>query len=180
MKTWATALLTGACVFGLLAMGTPAWAEDDEAPPAQEKPSAPAEQDIPGAPRAKETALGGFQFSDPPFILPNNGEHITVVRTIAKDLGRTCGVIEGYGWSLKPDDQERLDAMNAKLMNVFRQTGRTVREVKVKSVQNSDVLVYTADSAARKMTVLWALSASGQGVMLIMCDNGGGGKSKNK
>jgi hypothetical protein len=132
-----------------------AWAADKPTPKSQ----APAAAAAPAMPRAEGSALAGLGFGDKPFRLTDDGTFSGFMKQVAKDINRTCGPLEAFGWELKVDDQKRVDGLTNSVIGSLREGKYQVKAVTAKSVPaNNNVVLYTADRTERHLVILMSLS----------------------
>ncbi|CAK0773372.1 putative Secreted protein [uncultured Gammaproteobacteria bacterium] len=181
MRERVIAVLLGVIIAGLSVSGgdSAAWGQD--AAPLSPGASAPApggagtgQRAAPGSAgneRAEGSPLAGFSFGDKPFLLPDDGgAYFEFMQKVGRDVGRGCRSLESYGWIIKGEGQKRVDGLIGSGNAALRKIGFKLKEVKPKSVQSDDIMVFTATAKERRLLVAWG--AIREGLILLICDSG--------
>jgi hypothetical protein len=118
-------------------------------------------------PRAAESPLAGLVFDDKPIALPLARNFQVAMTTVGKELQRSCGTIESYGWRLGAGEQQRANQIFASTVERLRGLGYAIQSQSPASVA-SDVTVFSAERKNKNLLFMW--SAGELGLVLLVCD----------
>lgn len=161
--------IAAALALGTLCLTTAApggaWAAGDKTG----TPQTTAPQTSPGSPLAK------VAFPEPPFPLSDDSTYSAFMADAAKEIGRSCGKVESYGWEFKGADadtlQARVNAVFTGTMMNFRKVGYTIDEAKDIKMPDPEMVAFTA--AKEKLTLLLVWAPLPDSTMLLLCDASG-------
>jgi hypothetical protein len=124
---------------------------------------------------AEGSALAGLGFRVKPMILTDDGTFRDLMTRVAKDIHRSCGTLESFGWGFKGDEQTKVDGLTGALSSSLVKANFKVKPVTTKVANNPNVVISTADRTERRLLILWALSpprSSGDltQLVLLICD----------
>jgi len=127
-------------------------------------------------PRAASSSISGINFADAPRQLPIDTRFSEAIQTVAFDLDLTCRQIEAYGWTMKQNEQDRVDGIFTNAATDLAAQGYIVKPQNPASAAE-DITVYTAtraNNAQDHLLMMW--SAGEAGLLLLMCDAKGSGE----
>ncbi|CAK0754399.1 hypothetical protein CCP1ISM_5770001 [Azospirillaceae bacterium] len=95
--------------------------------------------------------------------------------TAARDVNRSCGPLEAFGWEVQPADQKRVDGLHDSLLGALRKVGFKVAPTRLRSFHSEDLVAYTADKSDRRVLLVWSLSPASKPdqmsqMVLLICD----------
>ena len=127
-------------------------------------------------PRAASSSVSNITFADAPKRLPIDTRFSQAIQTVAFNLSLACRQIEAYGWTLKPSEQSRVDAIFTDAATQLANYGYVVKPQNPVSAAE-DITVYTATRPnAPNDHILFMWSAGDAGLLLLMCDAKGSGE----
>lgn len=116
------------------------------------------------------STVSGVTFAEPAASLPIDTRFSQSIQTVAFDLGLTCGQIEALGWSMRANDQARVDNLFTNTAVELNRLGYTVTP-QDPAAAAEDITVYTATARDDKRShKLFVWSAGDAGLLLLMCD----------
>lgn len=111
--------------------------------------------------------VSGVVFQDAPSLLPVDTRFSQAVQTVAIDLGLVCEQVESYGWTITPDQQDRVNTIFTQTAEELARLGYHVTPQSPSSAA-ADITVYTASRADKNVIFMW--SAGTTGLLLLTCD----------
>jgi len=115
---------------------------------------------------ANMSHLTGFVFEDRPLLLPLERNFQVAMLSASSELGRSCGKMEAYAWSLDPSEQDRVNNIFKSTVDRLKTMGYNVEAHTLKST-SSDISVFTADLGNKFFVFLW--SAGEYGLVMTLC-----------
>ena len=119
-------------------------------------------------PLAARSPLVGFAFDDKPLTLPTQRNFQMAMLTASSELGRSCGVIEAYGWRMNDAEQKRVNQIFSSTVDRLRDLGYAV-EPQMPPSLSQDVTLFAADRADRHFLFMW--SAGEIGLVMTLCES---------
>ena len=131
---------------------------------------------------AKSSPLAKITFSEPPYVLDDDGTFAGTMERIGKEVSRPCGAVENYAWEFRETDagkqQQHAMAVYEATMKALEQAGYKVAEKRVRAIPDPETLVFTADRKDTMITLLW--SPVKDAAILLICDSSAGAKPGKK
>jgi len=125
---------------------------------------------------AKGSPSAKVFFGEPALVLDDDGTYADAMKRVAKDLSQSCGTIEAFGWEYNEpelaDRQQHASKVFDSTMQAFVQAGYKLVERKVRAIPDPETVVFTAESKAKKLIMVW--SPTGDATLLLLCDAGTG------
>ncbi|PWC52588.1 hypothetical protein [Azospirillum sp. TSO22-1] len=125
---------------------------------------------------AKGSPTAKVFFGEPAQLLDDDGTYADAMKRVAKDLSQSCGTIESFGWEYNETDlserQQHANKVFDSTMQAFVQAGYKLVERKVRAIPDPETVVFTAESKAKKLIMLW--SPTGDATLLLLCDASAG------
>ncbi|WP_431856787.1 hypothetical protein [Azospirillum sp.] len=125
---------------------------------------------------AKGSPTAKVFFGEPAQLLDDDGTYADAMKRVANDLSQSCGAIESFGWEFNESDlaerQQHASKVFDSTMQAFVQAGYKLVERKVRAIPDPETVVFTAESKAKKLIMVW--SPTGDATLLLLCDAGAG------